>query len=517
MKNRGSEQGPTTGKTASEVENKKQSRAKQVASGNDPKKKKSQDKWLRVRAQLEARLGSDVFNSWFGRLKLVSTDGGVALHSVPTVFLKSWINSHYRNLLLEVWQKEDSSLLRVDISVRTAVRRSMIEKKPEVDVNAKPKDKNVFAKAGDGFMSRDNPFHGKSIRDQQQGFSGSPLDPSHTFATFIEGQSNRMVHAAARTVADSMNNNVSFNPLIIHANVGRGKTHLLQAIAWQARSRDPKTKVLYLTAEYFMWRFASAIRDKTALTLKESLRDIDILLIDDMQFLQGKSIQAEFCHLLNDLIDSAKQVVVAADRPPTELESLDDRVRSRLKGGVTLEIEAPDYELRKELLNARYAAAQKEQPSLDIPEDILHYVARKVTTSGRDVEGAFNQLLVRHRFSEGPMSMEELDKILSHLIRSADSRRVRIEDIQRIVARQFNVSKNDLLSNRRTRMIVRPRQIAMYLAKVMTPRSLPEIGRRFGGRDHTTVLHAVRKIEELASQDQNLAHEVELLKRLIMD
>ena len=174
-------------------------------------------------------------------------------------------------------------------------------------------------------------------------------------------------------------------------------------------------------------------------------------------------------------------------------------------------------ELRKELLNARYTAAQKEQPSLDIPEDILHYVARKVTTSGRDVEGAFNQLLVRHRFSEGPMSMEELDKILSHLIRSADSRRVRIEDIQRIVARQFNVSKNDLLSNRRTRMIVRPRQIAMYLAKVMTPRSLPEIGRRFGGRDHTTVLHAVRKIEELASQDQNLAHEVELLKRLIMD
>lgn len=516
MKNRGSEQGPSTGKTALEAENKKQTRAKQVASGNDPKKKKSQDKWLRVRAQLEARLGSDVFNSWFGRLKLVSTDGGIALHSVPTVFLKSWINSHYRNLLLEVWQKEDSSLLRVDISVRTAVRRHMIEKKPEVDANAKPKDKNVFAKAGDGFANT-NPFHNKSMRDQQQGFSGSPLDPSHTFATFIEGQSNRMVYAAARTVADSLNSNVSFNPLIIHANVGRGKTHLLQAIAWQARSRDPKTKVLYLTAEYFMWRFASAIRDKTALTLKESLRDIDILLIDDMQFLQGKSIQAEFCHLLNDLIDSAKQVVVAADRPPTELESLDDRVRSRLKGGVTLEIDAPDYDLRKELLNAHYTAAQKEQPSLDIPEDILHYVARKVTTSGRDVEGAFNQLLVRHRFSEGPMSMEELDKILSHLIRSADSRRVRIEDIQRIVARQFNVSKNDLLSNRRTRMIVRPRQIAMYLAKVMTPRSLPEIGRRFGGRDHTTVLHAVRKIEELASQDQNLAHEVELLKRLIMD
>ncbi|MBL4891897.1 MAG: hypothetical protein JKX91_08745 [Rhizobiaceae bacterium] len=175
MKNRGGEQGPSTGKTALEAENKKQSRAKQVASGNDPKKKKSQDKWLRVRAQLEARLGSDVFNSWFGRLKLVSTDGGVALHSVPTVFLKSWINSHYRNLLLEVWQKEDSSLLRVDISVRTAVRRNMIEKKPEADIDTKPKDKNVFAKAGEGFISRDNPFHGRSFRDQPQGFSGSHL------------------------------------------------------------------------------------------------------------------------------------------------------------------------------------------------------------------------------------------------------------------------------------------------------------------------------------------------------
>ena len=251
--------------------------------------------------------------------------------------------------------------------------------------------------------------------------------------------------------------------------------------------------------------------------MKESLRDIDLLLIDDMQFLQGKAIQAEFCHLLNELIDSARQVVVAADRPPAELESLDERVRSRLKGGVTLEVEAPDYELRKAILFARYEEAKREQPALDIPEDILTYVARQVTTSGRDVEGAFNQLLVQHRFCEGPMSFEELDKMLGHLIRSGDARRVRVEDIQRVVARHFNVSKNELLSNRRTRAIVRPRQIAMYLAKVLTPRSLPEIGRRFGGRDHTTVLHAVRKIEGLVAGDQKLAREIELLKRLVLD
>ncbi len=294
----------------------------------------------------------------------------------------------------------------------------------------------------------------------------------------MEGASNRVVHAAARTIADDITAS-SFNPLIVHAGVGLGKTHLLQAIAWRARARNPKARVLYLTAEYFMWRLASAIRDNTALTLKESLRDIDLLLIDDLQFLQGKSIQAEFCHLLNELIDSARQVVVAADRAPPELESLDERVRSRLRGGVTLEIKAPDYELRKEILARRYRAAKTEQPALEIPEDILHYVARQVTSSGRDIEGAFNQLLVQHQFSEGPMNLEDLDKVLSHLIRSTEQRRVRIEDIQRIVARQFNVSKQDLLSNRRTRVIVRPRQIAMYLAKMMTPRSLPEIGSPF--------------------------------------
>ncbi|HSO47675.1 MAG TPA: chromosomal replication initiator protein DnaA [Rhizobiaceae bacterium] len=483
------------------------------------------EQWLRIRAQLQARLGSEVFNSWFGRVKLESISGGVALHSVPTAFLKSWLYSHYRELLLELWRKEDPSVLRADVAVRSAVRRSQIapceEKTPEPGARVaeataaagEPRIQAVRTSASFAPVPR----LAQHAIDRKQGFSGSPLDPRHTFANFIDGKSNRIAYAAARTVAEDDKGSVRFNPLFVHASVGLGKTHLLQAVAWEARTRDPRKKVLYLTAEYFMWRFAAAIRDQTALSLKESLRDIDLLVIDDMQFLQGKAIQAEFCHLLNELIDSARQVVVAADRPPAELESLDERVRSRLKGGVTLEVESPDYELRKAILNARYEEARAEQPSLDIPEDIRHYVARQVTTSGRDVEGAFNQLLVQHRFSEGPMSFEELDKMLGHLIRSSDSRRVRIEDIQKVVARQFNVSKNDLLSNRRTRVIVRPRQIAMYLSKIMTPRSLPEIGRRFGGRDHTTVLHAVRKIEDLASKDQKLAHEIELLKRLILD
>ena len=482
-----------------------------------------QEQWRRVCVQLQARLGKEVFASWFGRMKLEWISGGVAQHTVPTAFLKNWTSTHYRELLNELWKAENPSVLRVDIAVRSAIRRiahaepsetgTTTGAKSEMEAKA-PQQPALMPAAGGGMARRRSSGAGA---ERAPGFAGSPLDPRHSFDSFIEGRSNRMACAAARTVADDDKGSVRFNPLFIHASVGLGKTHLLQAIAWEARNRDPSKKLLYLTAEYFMWRFASAIRDQTALQLKESLRDIDLLLIDDMQFLQGKAIQAEFCHLLNELIDSARQVVVAADRPPAELESLDERVRSRLKGGVTLEIEAPDYELRKAILFARYEEVRREQPALEIPEDILTYVARQVTTSGRDVEGAFNQLLVQHRFCDGPMSFEELDKMLGHLIRSGDARRVRVEDIQKVVARHYNVSKNELLSNRRTRAIVRPRQIAMYLAKVLTPRSLPEIGRRFGGRDHTTVLHAVRKIEDLVSNDQKLAREIELLKRLVLD
>ena len=467
--------------------------------------------WERVQARLRTKLGSEVFNSWFGRLKLEIFSTGIISHSVPTAFLKSWINSHYADILLQLWQDEQSNILRINIVVRSAVRSPIAGQ-----VNSKPavnEDKNASAVTGSPLGSLASQSF--TVSENTQGFAGSPLDPRYTFSTFVEGASNRMAYAAARSVAESNKGALSFNPLFIHASVGLGKTHLLQAIAWSARRAGSGTKVLYLTAEYFMWRFATAIRDQSALSFKESLRDIDLLLIDDMQFLQGKSIQQEFCHLLNALIDSAKQVVVAADRPPSELESLDVRVRSRLQGGVALEVAIPDLAMRTAMLELRHQEAQKDEPDLQISSDVLDYVARTITTSGRDVEGAFNQLLVQHRFSDSALSIESVETLLKHLVKSSEQKRVRIEDIQKVVARHFNVSKNDLLSNRRTRVIVRPRQIAMYLSKNLTPRSLPEIGRRFGGRDHTTVLHAVRKVEKMSSDDIKLAHEIELLKRLI--
>ncbi len=476
--------------------------------------KKERQMWERIRSRLKAKLGSEVFNSWFGRLKLDTVSTGIITHSVPTAFLKSWLNSHYTDMMLELWQDEKSDILKVNIIVRSAARVSSpatLKAEAAKQAGVRPAGKTGQLLSGSATQP---PL---TIGDGVQGFSGSPLDPRYTFATFVEGASNRMAYAAARSVTEAGKGATSFNPLFIHASVGLGKTHLLQAIAWSVRRSGGGKKVLYLTAEYFMWRFASAIRDQSALTFKESLREIDLLLIDDMQFLQGKSIQQEFCHLLNALIDSAKQVVVAADRPPAELESLDMRVRSRLQGGVALEVASPDLGMRRAMLDLRCRQANEEDPALDISPDILDYVARTITTSGRDVEGAFNQLLVQHRFSDGSVNFDNAKTLLKHLVQTGEQKRIRIEDIQKVVSQHFSVSRNDLLSNRRTRIIVRPRQIAMYLSKVLTPRSLPEIGRRFGGRDHTTVLHAVRKVEKMSADDVKLAHEIELLKRLITE
>jgi chromosomal replication initiator protein len=482
-----------------------------------PSEKKNDALFERVSARLKAQVGPDVFASWFGRLKIHSASKSLVRLSVPTTFLKSWINNRYLDLITSLFQQEDPEILKVEILVRTATRNA--RPGASEDVAAETPTPQAQPRRAGGPQSVSSAAASVAAaaqpRVQHAGpLFGSPLDQRYTFDAFVEGTSNRVALAAARTIAEAGAGAVRFNPLFIHSSVGLGKTHLLQAIAIAALSSARNPRVVYLTAEYFMWRFATAIRDNDALSLKETLRNIDLLIIDDMQFLQGNSIQNEFCHLLNMLLDSAKQVVVAADRAPWELESLDPRVRSRLQGGVAIEMEAPDYEMRLEILKRRLAAAQQEDQSLDIPVEILSHVARNVTASGRELEGAFNQLLFRRSF-EPNLSIERVDELLGHLVAAGEPRRVRIEDIQRVVAKHYNVSRQELVSNRRTRVIVKPRQIAMYLSKTLTPRSFPEIGRRFGGRDHTTVLHAVRKIEELISGDTKLSHEIELLKRLI--
>ncbi|HEX2147005.1 MAG TPA: chromosomal replication initiator protein DnaA [Pseudorhizobium sp.] len=490
------------------------------AAGENPEMK-HEALFERFSKRLKAQVGQDVYASWFGRLKLHSISKSVVRLSVPTTFLKSWINNRYLDLITTILQAEDPAILKVEILVRSASRPA---RPAEGEQRTLPMDTaSSPATAPLPFPRSSAPREiGKiasfpapaAMRPAAAPLFGSPLDSRYTFEAYVEGPSNRVALAAAKTIAEAGAGAVRFNPLFIHSGVGLGKTHLLQAIANAAVSSARSPRVVYLTAEYFMWRFATAIRDNDALTLKDSLRSIDLLIIDDMQFLQGKMIQNEFCHLLNTLLDSAKQVVVAADRAPWELESLDPRVRSRLQGGVAIEMETPDYEMRLEMLKQRLEIAQQEDPALDIPVEILSHVARNVASSGRELEGAFNQLVFRKSF-EPTLTIERVDELLAHLVGAGEAKRVRIEDIQRIVARHYNVSRQELVSNRRTRVVVKPRQIAMYLSKTLTPRSFPEIGRRFGGRDHTTVLHAVRKIEDLISGDTKLSHEIELLKRLI--
>jgi len=467
--------------------------------------------WQRVKQRLRAELGEDVFNSWFGRAEFDDADKSTVYVSVPTRFLKSWIASHYIERLITLWQEERPGTVQVEIIARGSVRT----KAPSTPLQPPSEVAPTVAApiAAPAVPVPPNRRGGGEIDGQ---FTGSPVDPRYTFESFCDGSANRVAHAAARAVAEGASLN-RFNPLYIHAGVGRGKTHLLHAITRAARRADPGRKVVYLTAEHFMFRMVAAIRNQSAIQFKETLRDIDLLLIDDMQFLQGKSVQQEFCHMLNALIDGARQVVVASDRPPAELETLDERVRSRLKGGVAFEIGAPDLELRRRIIATRYAAAQDQNPGLDIPEQVLEYVAQSVVSNGRDLEGALNRLVAQWQFTSQTVTLASAEITLRDLVGAREPRRVRIEDIQRVVARHFNVSKADLLSSRRTRTIVRPRQIAMYLAKMLTPRSLPEIGRRFGGRDHTTVLHAVRKIEELIEGDKSLADEIELLKRIMTD
>jgi chromosomal replication initiator protein len=470
-----------------------------------------QERWRRVKDRLRTELGDDVFTSWFGRMELEAVEKGLVRLSVPTRFLRNWIQSHYSEKVLVKWQEEESDVTRLELNVRSAtIRLPAVKPKAVEPSSAQPDARDHVVDGVNGRASV--PF-----LSVHEALGGSPLDPRLAFETFIIGRSNTLAHAAAKQVATGRRGEtLMFNPLYIHAAVGLGKTHLLQAITWAGNGAGDR-KMLYLTAERFMYGFVSALRTQTTLAFKEAVRAINVLVIDDLQFLQGRSTQAEFCHTLNALIDAGRQVVIASDRPPADLESLDDRVRSRLAGGLVVEIGSLGEELRLEILKSRIGAARIHHPGFEVPASVLAFIAKSITHNGRDLEGAVNRLLAHSKLTGQPVTLEMAEREMRDLIRPAEPKRVRIEDIQRIVARQYNVSRADLLSSRRTANVVRPRQVAMYLAKVLTLRSLPEIGRRFGGRDHTTVLHAVRKIENLAGTDSALAEEIEALKRQLQD
>jgi chromosomal replication initiator protein len=472
--------------------------------------------WRRCSERLRAELGDDVFNSWFGRIELEAVGGGQARLSVPTRFLKSWIDTHYLGHITAALAGEFGTLARILVVVRSSVRT---EPAAVAAICALPSVSRPVAVAAPPAREPAAPAPRRGATHPAasvDGLVGSPLDRRLTFSTFQVGRSNQLAFTAAQRVAENLGGQASsFCPLFIHSAVGLGKTHLLQAVAHTAASQG--RSAIYLTAEKFMYGFVAALQAQTSIAFKERLRAIDLLIFDDAQFLQGKTIQAEFGHALNALLDAGREVIVAADRPPNDLEALDERVRSRLSVGLCVEIGALDEPLRVKILEARIAAARAMQPSFELSPAVLAFVARSIRSNGRDLEGAVNRLLAHGTLTGSSLTVEAAELAIRDLIRAHEPKRVKIEDIQKLVATHYSVSRADILSSRRTAVVVKPRQVAMFLAKTLTMRSLPEIGRRFGGRDHTTVLHAVRKIEALTQSDIALRDEIELLKRMLQD
>jgi chromosomal replication initiator protein len=470
------------------------------------------DSWARVKRRLRAELGEDVYASWFARLELDHLSQGCAHLTVPTRFLKSWIEAHYSDRVLNVYRLEVPDLSQIQVSVRGSHRVESADGPRRTSHNDIKREapRREDSKGAASLTSAT-----RSVQAQQDGENGTPLDQRLTFSSFIVGKSNALAHAAGEKVAQYDGPQALYNPLYIHAGVGLGKTHLLHAIGHGAR--EAGRRVIYLTADRFMYGFVSSLKTQNSLAFKDRLRGIDLLILDDVQFIQGKSIQVEFGHTLNALIDAGRQVVVASDRPPAELESVDERVRSRLAGGLVVEIGMLDEALRGSILEARMNAVKSTHPSFEISPAVVSYVAKSIVANGRDLEGAVNRLLAHATLTNSPVTMDVAENAIRDLVKNREPKRVKIEEIQKLVATRYNVSRSDILSERRTAAVVKPRQIAMYLSKVLTLRSLPEIGRRFGGRDHTTVLHAVRKIEKALGEDISLNDEVELLKRMLQE
>jgi chromosomal replication initiator protein len=469
----------------------------------------------KVKAALRARLGEEVFSSWFTTLEFQSFDGRLLKVTVPVKFLRNWIQSHYADVLVACAAAEFQGIEQVEVLLR---QPSALVGKTHAAGAPRQATAEPSRATAESLVSDHAPV-GAAVtaagpRVLVNGLEGSPLDPRYTFDSFVVGPANRMAHAGAVQVAETVfAESRGFNPLFLHSGVGHGKSHLLHAVAWEVRRRTPHAKVLYLTAERFRFTFVEALRAQDAMAFKDRFRSIDMLLIDDLEFMTGEKTELEFDHIINMLLDSGRQLVVASARPPVQLSRLNDRMRSRLQRGLVTEIGSMDRELRVRVLERRIQEKRASDPSFEIPREVVDTIADKLTESGRELEGAVTRLYAQWQLMRSPVTVDVAESLLRDLVASGEPRRIRIEDILKIVSRHYGVSRNDILSERRHRSVVWPRQIGMYLAKQMTARSLPEIGRRFGNRDHTTVLHAIRKIECQISANAQLKDEIEDLKK----
>ena len=452
--------------------------------------------WARVRAKLRKELGDTAYRSWIRPLTLLGVENGEARLGATTRFVRDWVRSHHADLIRTIWASENREVSAVDIAVQaaTTVARS------EDLARAEP------PRPAMQLLRTQEPV-GATAPDAPEEF-GAALDARFTFDTWVVGKSNEFATAAARRVAEDTK--ASINPLFLYGGVGLGKTHLMTAIAWHIRRRHPQRRVMYLSAEKFMFQFIRAMRSKDTMSFKEQFRSVDVLMIDDVQFIAGKdATQEEFFHTFNALVDQNKQIVLSADKSPSDLEGVEERVKSRLGWGLVADIHPTTYELRLGILQAK-----AERAGVAVPLKVLEFLAHKITQNIRELEGALNRITAHATLIGRPITIDSSQEVLHDLIRAND-RRVTIEEIQKRVAEHFAIRLADMHSPRRARAVARPRQVAMYLSKQLTSRSLPEIGRKFGGRDHTTVMHAVRKIEELRASDHGFAEDIDLLRRML--
>ena len=456
--------------------------------------------WDRTLSVLRAELGEATFRSWFKHIEFGELNEKKLVLYLPTKFMRDWIHTHYSDRILAILKNDN-----VPVSSIIFELQNFKVSKDSKDSNAQKTVKNSKPAASSNFVTSENGDHNSML--------GAPLDSNLSFENFVVGGSNELAYAAAKRITEV--ENVSFNPLFLYGGVGLGKTHLMHAMAIEIKKNWPERKVLYLSAEKFMYQFIKALRFKDTMSFKQQFRSVDVLMVDDIQFIAGKdSTQEEFFHTFNTLIDHNHQVVISADRSPVDLDGIEERIRSRLGWGLVTDIHASDYELRLGVLQTKAKKHIEDNPEIIIKDNILEFLAQRIDSNIRVLEGALNRVIAYSSFVKKPLTIEMAQDVLKDLIR-ASQRRITIDDIQRKVADYYNIRLSDLLSARRSRTIARPRQVAMYLSKLLTTRSLPEIGRKFGGRDHTTVIHAVKKIESLQSSDAAIQEEVDILSRAL--
>jgi len=446
----------------------------------------TREKWGELRQQLRKTVGQNNYTTWIEPLRFRDLQDGVAIFEVPTMFLGNYVSQNFADVILDTLSTEHAEVRRLsfDVAANSAAKPS------EKPVNSSSRKTSA--------VSALNP---------------APLDARFTFGSFVVGKPNELAHAASKRVAEG--GPVTFNPLFLYGGVGLGKTHLMHAIAWELQARKPGFNVLYLSAEQFMYRFVQALRDRKMMDFKEIFRSVDVLMVDDVQFIAGKdSTQDEFFHTFNALVDQNKQIIISADRAPGEIKDLEDRVKSRLQCGLVVDLHPTDYELRLGILQSKVEQQRRTYPELHLDDGVLEFLAQRISTNVRVLEGALTRLFAFASLVGREITMELTQDCLADVLRASE-RKITVEEIQRKVSDHYNIRLSDMIGPKRLRSFARPRQVAMYLCKQLTSRSLPEIGRRFGGRDHTTVMHGVRRIEELKQQDGQIAEDLEMLRRAL--